>query len=145
MTDDTAPCSVAINIGGPRDPQYVLELAEAFAEIVRALNHITRDHEALLYPSEADRLIREVSSAASRLPQLLGQVGAWLEQERAAGRIEVPSGEFAGDARLAVVTAGVRLEMASAIAAALQEALDDAARVTCGLAAPETGEGGTDD
>ena len=131
--------NIDLSTDAPPSPERTLKLAGMLAEIVRTLNHQTRHHEALEFPSEADRLIRELSSAASRLPQLLGQIGAWLDRERVAGRIEVPAGEFAGDARLAAVTAGVRLEMASAIAAALQEALDDVARVTCNLAAPEDG------
>ena len=103
------------------------------------MNHATRHREALEYPSDVDRVVRELSSAAARLPQLLSQVGAWLEHEDAE-RIAVPSGEYQGNPLLAVATARIRLDMASAIAAALQEALDDAARVTCDLAAVEAEE-----
>jgi len=136
----TGGYSVSLNIDGPRDPQYVLELAEAFSGCVRVLNHLTRDHGALQYPSEADRLVREVALAVSRLPQLLGQAGAWLEAERAAGRILVPSGTFAGDPDLAVVTARLRLDEAAAYLAEAERALSAAAAVTAGLAAAETGE-----
>ena len=125
---------IDLNTDGPSDPKYTIEVANALALSVRVLNHLTRHHEALEFPADADLLIRELAVGASRLPQLLSQVGAWLDREQAAGRIEVPSGEYAGNPRTAVVTAGVRLEMASAIAAALQEALEDVARVTSGLA-----------
>jgi len=133
---------IDLSTAAPPSPGRTLKLAEAFAEIVRVLNHATMHHEALQYPSEADRLIREISSAASRLPQLLGQVGAWLEREDAAERITVPSGDYQGNPLLAVATARLRLDAASAVAAQLQEALDSAASVTCNLGATETGEGG---
>ncbi len=132
LSTDTAP-----------SPERTIKLAEMIAEAVRVLNHQTRHHEALRYPSEADRLIRELSSAAGRLPQLLGQVGAWLKREDADGRIEVPYGEYQGNPLLAVAMARLRLDAASAAATALQEALDSAASVTCDLGAG--GEGGRDE
>ena len=144
MTDDDRQ-PVILDAGAPADHLYVQEVADAFAESVRVLNHQTLHHEAIMFPSEADGLIREIASGVSRLPQLFAQIGAWLDQEQAAGRIEVPCGEFAGSSATAVSTARVRLDMASAIAAALHEALGDAASVTCDLAAADTGEGGSDD
>ena len=141
MTDDhDPPYTVALNIGGPRDPRYVLEVAEAFAECIRVLNHLTRDHAALEYPAEADTLIRYLSRAAAMLPQLLGQVGAWLEQEDAAGRITVPAGEYRGNPLLAVASARLRLDMAVGAAAALRMELDNAAAVTTDLAGVPDGE-----
>jgi hypothetical protein len=131
--------SIALNTDGPREPHYVLELADGFAEIVRCLNHLTRDHAALEYPSEADHLIREIASGVSRLPQFLGQIDAWLEAEDAAERIEVPSGQYRGNPLLAVGAARLGLDAASVAAARLQEALDAVARVTCDLAARKDG------
>jgi hypothetical protein len=136
MTDDSRH-PVILSTDGPADPHYLLEVVEAFAEAARVMNHLTLHHSALEYPSEADRLIREVSTAASRLPQLLSQAGGWLGREQAAGRITVPAGEFWSNPAAAVSMARLRLEMASAIAAALQEALDDAASITCHLAVAE--------
>jgi len=143
MTEDDG-YSIALNTAGPRDPRYVLEVAEAFAGCVRVLCHLTRDHAALQYPSEADRLIREIALGVSRLPQLLGQAGAWLEAERAAGMVLVPSGTFAGDPALAVVTARLRLDEARAYLAEAERAISAAASVTAGLAAPDTGENNDD-
>lgn len=77
--------TVTIDIDGPREPEYVLELAEAFAEAVRALNHLTMSRESIVYPNQADHLIRCLSSAASRLPQLLEQ-GIRLARGRARTR-----------------------------------------------------------
>jgi len=135
---------IDLSTGAPPSPERTLKLAETFAESVRVLNHTTMHHEALGEPSEADRLIREVSSAVSRLPQLLGQVSAWLEREDAAEGIAVPSGEYQGNPLLAVATARLRLDRAQEIAHDLAEALDFAASVTSGLAAAETGEDGAD-
>ena len=132
--------TAGLSTDSPPSPERTKKLAETFAECVRVMNHATRHREALEYPSDVDRVVRELSSAASRLPQLLSQIGAWLAQEDAAERIAVPSGEYQGNPLLAVATARLRLDMASAIAAALQEALDDAARVTCDLAAVEAEE-----
>ena len=129
--------NITIDVDGPREPEYVLELAEAFAEAVRALNHLTMSRESLRYPSEADRLIRSLSSAASRLPQLLGQVSRWLADEHAAGRLEAVSGEHAGDTPVAVITARGWLAEAGHLAGRLQVALDAAAAVTSSMAAAE--------
>jgi hypothetical protein len=132
---------VILSTDAPPDPDYTHEVAEAFAECVRVLNHQTRHHEALEYPSEADRLVRELSSAVGRLPQLLDQVAAWLEQEAASGRIEVPSGEWEGVPGVAVVAVRLRADYARGMAEGLHEALDSMAKVTWQLAAAETGEG----
>jgi hypothetical protein len=135
--------SVTLNTDGPCDPLYVLEVAEALAEAARVLNHLTRGHECLEYPSEADRLIREVSVAAGRLPQLLGQVTRWLSDEQAAARIEMPGGEYAGRPDLAFTAARLRLDAAAGLAGELQEMLDAAASVTCDMADvdDDSGEG----
>ena len=141
MTDDhDPPYTVALNVDGPRDPRYVLEVAEAFAECVRVANHLTRDHAALEYPAEADTLIRYLSSAAAMLPQLLGQVGSWLEAEHAAGRVRAVAGEYKGRPDAAVSVARLRLDVARGTAAALRQELDNAASVTIDLAGVPDGE-----
>ena len=144
MTDDQ-PYSVAINIDSPPDPQYVLELAEAFAQIVRALNHLTRDHEALEFPAEGDHVLRELSSAASRLPQLLDQIAGWYEREAAAGRLMVVSGEWGGFPGMAAVAIRRRADAARMTAEQLQADIASVAEVTSTLAAAETSEDGGDD
>ena len=139
------PYSVSLNTDAPADPTYTLELAEAFAQAVRVLNHVTRDHAALGHPADADTLIREITTAVSRLPQLLGQVGTWLRDEQALGRIQVTGGDWEGNPAAAVVAALLRLDAAGAIAPDLQDALEMAASVTCDLAAVDTGEDGSDE
>ena len=142
------PYSVALNIDAPPSSDYVLELAEAFAQIAALFNHQTRHHEALEYPAQADQLIRDVTLAVSRLPQLLTQAGRWLEAERDAGRIDVAAGDFKGRSGAAVAAARIRLDIAALKAEELQEALDYALKVTRDLASDgddgETGRGRDD-
>src|SRR6266852_4170222 len=129
---------ITLDTDGPRDPRYVLEVAEAFAEAVRVLNHLTLSHEALQYPAELDTLIRSVASGVARLPQLLSQIERWLAVEYAAGRLRVPDGKYAGHPGAAAIAAGLGLETARADAEILQGALDSVASVTADLAAAET-------
>lgn len=123
LSTDTAP-----------SPERTLQLAETFAELVRVMNHQTMHHEALRYPAEADRLIREIATAAGRLPQLLEQVTRWLQQEQEAGRIEMAGGKYP-NAAVGTDVARLHLEQAAADAGRLQKSLDAATSVTCDMAA----------
>ena len=142
MTDD-APYSVALNINAPPSPDYLLELADAVARIIRTMNHLTRQHEALQYPAEVCMVIGELKSAAGGFPQLLGQIGAWLEREQAAGRIEV-AGDPDASSEAEVIAARINLDLASAAAEELRDALKAVASVTSALAAAEA-QGDDDD
>lgn len=126
-----------LSTGIPPSPERTLQLAGVLPEVVRTLNHATRDHEALHYPSDADRLIRALEMMASRLPQLIEQVDAWLEREDGAERIEIPSGEYEGNPLLATAAARMELDAARAAAADLRQSLASAASVTSGMAARE--------
>jgi hypothetical protein len=53
-------------------------LARTAAEAVRSLNHLTLGGSGLGQPADAYEVLGELSLAASRIPQLLGQVGRWL-------------------------------------------------------------------
>ena len=128
---------ITLNTDGPREPGYVLEVAEGLAESVRTLNHLTRDHEALEYPSEVDRLLREVTSAVSRLDQLLAQAGNWLEAERREGRIKAAGGPYEGKPGTAVVAVKISLDEARECLAQAVTALEAAASVTSTLAVRE--------
>lgn len=124
---------IDLSTGTPASPERTRQLAETFAELVRVLNHATMDHGALGSPADADRMLREIASAASRLPQLLGQVARWVTAEEGWSCIEVPSGEWAGLPHAAVTALQVRLDAASATAETLRDDLKHAARVTNGL------------
>ena len=134
-----------LSTDAPPCPERTLQLAEAFAEVTRVLNHQTRHHEALRYPAEADRFLREVTSAVSRLDQLLAQAGGWLEAEREAGRIEVTGGPFGGDPGMAVVRGRLSLDQARVHLSEAVTALEAATSVTWCMAAAETGEGSSDE
>ena len=134
---DDRPYRVAINIDAAPDPQYVLELAEAFAQIVRALNHVTRHHEALEYPAEADELIRDVALAVSRFPQLLEQAGRWLAAEHEAGRVGTDDDRAPATI---VAAARIRLDRAREIAHDLAAALAFATAATSHLKTADSGE-----
>lgn len=128
---------IDLSTDAPASPGRTLQLAETFAEIARTLNHTTMDHGALGSPAGADRVLREIETAVMRLPQFLSQVARWHALEDEAGRIAVPSGEWAGRPHTAVTALQVRLDAARATAAALSEDLKHAARVTSGLAGVE--------
>ena len=59
-------------------------LARTAAEAVRSLNHATLGGDGLEQPSGAYQVLGELSLTASRIPQLLGQVGRWLAAALAA-------------------------------------------------------------
>ena len=73
-------------------PDQTLALARTAAEAIRALNHATLDADGLGQPADAYEVLGELSLAASRLPQLLGQVGTWLATALAAGRLGCDDG-----------------------------------------------------
>ena len=128
---------IDLSTGAPASPERTLQLAEALAETARVLNHATMDRAAFGVPSDVDRVLREVASAAARFQQLFAQAARWVADEDGAGRIEVAS----GDPRAAVLALGARLTMAAGSAAALHTDLQRAAQVTWALAAahPEDG------
>ena len=142
MTDPgTGPTTISITTSAPADPATVTEYGDALPELVRALNHVTLHHEAMEYPSDADRLLRNISLAVSRLPQLLEQVSGWLQAEQAAGRIEMAHDSTYPSAAVAADVARLQLEQAQAHARMLQQALDAAAAVTCDMSGVEEGSG----
>ncbi len=102
-------------------------LASQAAEAVRALNHATRPGASgLVFPADAYDVTGQLALLASRLPQALAQLLAFLHAEVAAGRVVIVSGPHAGDpaAVLAAVTAS--LDSAVVSARRLHQALDAA-------------------
>jgi hypothetical protein len=102
-------------------------LAGEAAESVRALNHATLPGTGgLVYPADAYDVAGQLALLASRLPQALAQLHAFLHAEVKAGRVVIAAGPDAGDpaAMLAAVTAS--LDSAVASARQLHQALDAA-------------------
>jgi|HubBroStandDraft_1064217.scaffolds.fasta_scaffold587844_2 hypothetical protein len=98
-------------------------LARTAAEAVRSLNHATLGGDGLAQPADAYEVLGELALAASRLPQLLGQVGTWLAAALAGGRLGCDDGAdpagpvsgawlFLSDARGSAAALGRDLELA---------------------------------
>ena len=97
-------------------------LARAAADAVRSLNHATLGG-GLEQPADAYDVLGELSLAASRLPQALGQVGRWLAAALAAGQLSSDDGT---DPACAVSGAWIFLSDARGSAAALARDLEQA-------------------
>ena len=128
--------TIDLSADAPPSPERTKHLAETMAEIVRVLDYQTRHHEALREPADADRVIRDLSSTIARLPQLTGQIGAWIEAEYEAGRITLSSQHEhqAADIYGAVYHLRRGVETTAGL---LQEELDIAAAVTSDMAVQE--------
>jgi hypothetical protein len=98
-------------------------LARSAAEAIRGLNHATRHQAGLGQPAVAYDILGALSLAASRLPQLLGQITGWLDQALAAGRLGHDLGQ---DPAHAIGAAAVFLDDARGTATALAGDLDAA-------------------
>jgi hypothetical protein len=104
-------------------PDGTLALARSAAEAIRSLNHATLGGDGLAQPSDAYEVLGELSLAASRLPQLLGQVGTWLATALAAGRLGCDDGT---DPAAAVSGAWLFISDARGSAASLAGSLSQA-------------------
>jgi len=104
-------------------PDGTLALARTAAEAIRSLNHATLGGDGLAQPADAYAVLGELSLAASRLPQLLGQAGTWLAAALAGGRLGCDDGTspaaavsgawlFISDARGSAATLARDLEQA---------------------------------
>jgi len=98
-------------------------LARTAAEAVRSLNHATLGGDGLEQPSDAYEVLGELSLAASRIPQLLGQVGRWLAAALAAAQLGCDDGT---DPAAAVSGAWLFISDARASAASLARDLGQA-------------------
>lgn len=77
--------------------------ASAAYEAVRALNHLTFPGQSeLAEPADASCIAASLSAAIYAMPQALHQLGEWLAQQAAEGRIRVVAGPYAGNSELAV-------------------------------------------
>lgn len=102
-------------------------LADEAAESVRALNHATLPGTGgLVFPADAYDVTGALSLLASRLPQALAQLLAFLQTEAAAGRVVIVSGDHAGDPAAVLANVTASLDIAVASARRLHQALDTA-------------------
>ncbi len=102
-------------------------LAGQAAEAVRALNHATLPGSCgLAFPADAYDVTGALALLASRLPQALAQLQAFLRTEIAAGRVAIVAGEHAGDPAAVLTAVTASLDSAAASARRLHQALDTA-------------------
>ena len=102
-------------------------LASEAAEAVRALNHATLPGAGgLMFPADAHDVTGQLSLLASRLPQALAQLLAFLHAEVQAGRVVIVAGEHAADPAAALAAVTGSLDAAVAAARRLHQALDAA-------------------
>jgi hypothetical protein len=105
------------------DTRQVTALAHAAAEAIRDLNHATRHQGSLAQPGDAYALIGALFLTASRLPQLITQISAYLNHALAGGRL---GHDLSEDPAPAVDGAVIFLGGARRSAAALAGDLDAA-------------------
>jgi hypothetical protein len=100
-------------------PDRTLALARTAAGAVRSLNHATLGGDGLGQPADACAVLGELTLAASRLPQLLAQVGRWLASALESGRLGCDDGTDP-----AAAIGGARLFLSGARASAASLARD---------------------
>jgi hypothetical protein len=102
-------------------------LASEAAEAVRALNHATLPGSGgLAFPADAYDVTGQLALLASRLPQALAQLLAFLDAEVRAGRVAVVAGEHNGDPAAMLTAVTACLDTAAGAARRLHQALDSA-------------------
>lgn len=112
------------------------QLGEQTAEAVRALNHLTRPGAGgVRDPAEVCEIVAALACTAGRLPQLLGQLNAWLAGQQRAGRLRVDDGAPSPDPAVAVAAVIGDLAQASRCAHDAGLALDAAHQHLAHLAA----------
>ncbi len=136
MPDTETP--LVLNTGGPFTPEYTKQVAGALAEGVRVLNHGTGNHtaEALRWPADVDAIVQSLTTMTERSPQLLEQIGDWLEEECAEGRLLISHGPWKGNPDETVTQVQSWLSGATEAAGELYAALNGARQVTATIGAP---------
>lgn len=132
------PDLIELRPDGPHSPVYVHQLGTMLAETVRTLAYATRRGQGgLSQPADASDLIGYVKVMAERLPQLLDQVAAFLDDQRGNPALaDSYAGNVPGHAPSARVAAGDaigHLSVAAALAGRLGDQLSAAQNATAGL------------
>jgi hypothetical protein len=118
-----------------------LQLADGAAEAVRGLIHLTRFPDAIADPAELSRLLAELTTLTSRLPQLLDQLHRWLRREHDAARVQADTGT---DPDELVRLAAAELTRANLSAHHLAATLDTAHQHVAHLTTAQQGEPNTE-
>jgi hypothetical protein len=117
---------------GPHSDDYTTDLANAYTETVRVLNHATMTRSGMSWPSTAYSVVGNLTAGTAGLRQLLDQIGAFLDREDAAGRLG-DDRHPTGDPAAAIAGAHVHLTAARLAASALAVALGEAHSALSGL------------
>ena len=118
--------SIEFSPDGPHFDDYTIDLAAAYAETVRVLNHATMYRDGMSWPSTAYSVVGNLAAGAAGLRQLLDQIGVFLDREDAAGRLGDDRRRPTGDPATTLAAAHVHLTAARLAAAALSVALGEA-------------------
>jgi hypothetical protein len=103
------------------------EHAQAAAEAIRAINHVTLHDTALPYPSDAYRLLGALITLTERLPQALQQTAQRITRWADAGELGIdPGTAYAADPDRAAVEAVAGLLAAASAAGQLRDTLSQA-------------------
>lgn len=118
MTPDQLAAALTARLDGPHTDQDTAGAARLAAETVRYLNHATGPHagQGLTEPATAYDVTGQLTTAIYGLPQLCGQLAAWLEGEHTARRLGDDNG---GPAWVLTSRARFALEQAARHADAL--------------------------
>lgn len=109
------------------------EAADAAAEAVRALNHLTP--HGLDNPGDVYVVLGALATMVHRLPQACVQLANFLHAEATDGRVADYALTPAGDPHAAVCAASRQLGVAVGLAQQLAVAIDKAQQACAGLAA----------
>jgi hypothetical protein len=114
------------------DTRTPAEVADEIAELVRTLNYKTGAGGTveLEYPADLYSVIASLKLAATRLPQLFGQMAGWLTGELDSGHVAHDTG---GDPSEYVSAITDALTRAGQDATTLSAALDSAHEAASGL------------
>jgi hypothetical protein len=132
--------NIDLRTGGPHSPEYTQEVGNALAEAVRVLNYGTHAGVGLEYPADAYSLIGALYTATQRLPQLFGQMAAFLDGWQASGQLGDSNG---ADPNLVTLAASQNLTEAARLARMVTDSLQFAQNAIAGLYVAE-GKSGTE-
>lgn len=130
---------IELRTDGPHRPEYTREVANAVAEGIRVLNYATLgDAPGLDGPDDAYSLIAALYTATQRMPQLAGQITAFLAGWQASGQLADSNGL---DPTAQVALASYHLGAAHASAMELTAGLRAAQNAIAGLYVREGTDG----
>ncbi len=131
---DGPPAGFVLRADGPHSDGYTAEIATVFADAARVLNYATGPHAdtGLTEPATAYAVCGELAARTYRLGQLASLVMAFLDRERAAGRLS----DDAGRSPLPLIIEQARSNAAAATrhASALSAAFTGLHNILSGLA-----------